>query len=91
MPTPAPIDPIRFSEPRAVKIREPENLSAMHSAVHGDMNVLVESQLEAEAILAAWRVIMQAAADKAQEILSAFHVANGGVPVGINPETGFPA
>jgi hypothetical protein len=50
-------------EPEAVK---------RHSAVHGDLNVLTETQLETKAILDAWRVIMQAAADKAEEILSAF-------------------
>lgn len=70
MPTPAPIGPIVFSEPRAQRIREPENLKEFHSVVHGDLNVKVESMREAEAIMAAWRVIMQKAADEAQAILS---------------------
>ena len=77
MPTPAPIDPIHFSEPRAVKIREPENLSAMHSAVHGDMNVLTQSMTETNAIIENWSLIMQAAADKAAEVLDVVRKPGG--------------
>ena len=79
MPTPAPIGPIVFSEPRAQRIREPENLKEFHSVVHGDMNVKVESMKEAEVIMAAWRVIMQKAADEAQLILGEFRKAQAAV------------
>lgn len=70
MSVPKPVGPIHFDEPRAVKVREPENLSSVHSAVYGAISIYVDTKMEADAILAAWRVIMQSAADKATEILA---------------------
>ena len=78
MPTPDPIGPIHFSEPRAVVVRDPKELSSTHAAVHGDMNVYTETVAEAQAIIAAWPVIMQKAADEAQAILSAMRNVNNG-------------
>ena len=70
MSVPDPIEPIHFDQPRAVKVREPDDVSSLHSAVSGRIHVYVETKTEADAILAAWRVIMQTAADKANEILT---------------------
>ena len=71
MSVPEPINPIHFDVPRAVKVREPEELQSIHSAVSGRIHVYVDTHTEAQAILSAWRVIIQAAADKANEILTA--------------------
>jgi hypothetical protein len=71
VPTPTPIEPIHFDQPRAVQVREPEDVSMIHSAISGRVHIYTETKTEADAILAAWRVIMQAAADKANEILRA--------------------
>jgi hypothetical protein len=67
--TPDPIGPISFSEPRAVQVRSPKKVSDIHSAVSGMVNIYTDTKIEAEAIIAAWPVIMQKAADQAQEIL----------------------
>ncbi len=71
MSTPTPINSLYYDEPRAAKIREPENLSTIHSVIHSGVSIMVDNQLEANAIIAAWRVIMQAAAEKADEVLVA--------------------
>lgn len=68
-PVPEPIEPIHFSEPRAVQVREPGNLASKHSTVMGTMHVYVDTKAEADAIIAAWREIMNAAAEYAQAIL----------------------
>jgi hypothetical protein len=66
---PTPIEPIHFDEPRAVQVRDPADSTSYHSAVHGGINVYVDTMMEAQGIIAAWPVIMQAAADKANEVL----------------------
>ena len=71
MSTPNPIGAVHFNEPRALRVREPEDTTQSHSAVHSGVSVYVDTQKEAHAIIAAWPVIMQAAADKVEEILSA--------------------
>lgn len=83
---PDPIEPIHFDQPRAVLVRgdlDKENLNndVKHSAVSGRMNVYVETQKESDAILAAWNIIMQSAADKANEILNAMRVSPPQEPV----------
>lgn len=69
MSVPDPIEPIHFSEPRAVQVRDPENLNSLHSAVNGNIFVYTETKLETDKILEKWAEIMQVAADKAQEFL----------------------
>lgn len=59
-----------FSEARAIRIREPEALESIHSAVHSAVHVLVDSHSEAEAVLSSWKEIMQAAADAAEEVIA---------------------
>lgn len=71
MAIPKPIGPVHYDQPRAVKVREPENLGAIHSAVHGAVAIYVESVTEAQAVMSAWPIIMQAAADKTVEVLGA--------------------
>jgi hypothetical protein len=71
MTTPSPIGPLRYNQPRGVRIVEPEHPEETHSAIFSGVHLLVNSQTEANAILSAYPVIMQATADKAQEILDA--------------------
>ena len=68
---PTPIEPIHFDEPRAVQVRDPAGSNTFHSAVNGGINVYVDTMIEAQGVIQAWPVIMQAAADKANEILAA--------------------
>ena len=71
MPVPNPIGPIHFDEPRAVQVREPEDVQQVHSAVYGAIAVYVDTKQEADAVISSWSVIMQCAADKATEIIAA--------------------
>lgn len=68
-PVPEPVEPIHFSEPRAVMVRDPKDLKSKHSAVHGSIAIYVDTKAEADVILAAWREIMTRAAEYAQAIL----------------------
>lgn len=72
MPTPAPIGSVYYNEPRAAKIREPEDLSQIHSAVGGMIHVTVDSLSEANYLLSDWAELMAAVNEKAQELLTAF-------------------
>lgn len=71
------IGPLQSDLPRAVMVREPENLQSIHSAVSARIHVLTDTKTETDAILASWPVIMQAAADKIEEILSALKAQSG--------------
>lgn len=71
MSVPDPIGPIHYSEPRAVQIRMPGNLTEIHSAVNGNVNVYADSMVECNAVLEQWPSIIQAAADRANQILDA--------------------
>lgn len=75
MSAPKPIGPLFYDQARAVKIREPENLGAIHSAVHSALNVTVDTKQEADAIIDNWPKIMEAAARIAQEILEGVRVS----------------
>lgn len=55
--------------PRAVKVREPENQEEPHSAIHGGINILTDSTLEARKIMAAWPEIANALSLKIEEVL----------------------
>ena len=79
MSIPDPIGPIYYDQPRAVKIagkyvHDTEHPELPHSAVHSAINVMTETQTETDALLAQWRDIMQAASDKAAEIIAATKV-----------------
>lgn len=69
MSVPKPIGVVHFDEPRALKVRNPENLSDIHSAVHSNIYVYTDSKVEADLLLQKWDEIMSAANAKAQEIL----------------------
>ncbi|AAN02116.1 helicase [Mycobacterium phage Barnyard] len=60
---------ILASEPRAVRVRMPEDQSSAHSAVHGSIDILTNSTLEARKIMAAWPEIANALALKVEEVL----------------------
>ncbi|AKU45360.1 hypothetical protein MADRUGA_70 [Mycobacterium phage Madruga] len=83
MSTPEPIGPVYFSEPRAVKIREPENLTAIHSAVHGELNIVTDSVLETKSIMENWSLIMQAVSEKVELILSEATPTSTNTPEGM--------
>lgn len=72
--TPAPLGPLHYDKPRSLKIREPEDLNTVHSVVHSGVSIVVETLTEAHGISDSWQIIMQAAADKAAEILAALRV-----------------
>jgi hypothetical protein len=57
------------NQPRAVRVREPETQDEPHSAIHAGINILVDSQLEAQRILKAWPEITDALASKITEVL----------------------
>jgi hypothetical protein len=52
-------------------VRDPEDSNKPHSAVHGAMAIYVDSITEGNAVIAAWPVIIQAAADRAREVIAA--------------------
>lgn len=58
MATPNPVGLIHFDEPRAVQVREPENLKSVHSAIHCGVNVYTETRLETEFLLQRWPELM---------------------------------
>lgn len=69
MPTPTPVGLIHFDEPRAVQVREPENLSAVHSAIHCGVNVYTDSKKETDYLLERWPEIMQELSDSIQQVI----------------------
>jgi hypothetical protein len=64
------IGPLHYSDPRAAQVREPEDLSTTHAAVHGEVAIYVDTRNQTHAILDRWSEIMQAASTKAQEIIA---------------------
>ena len=76
MGVPTPIEPVHFSEPRGVLVRESGNLSNVHSAVSGNINVYAENQNECNELISRWTEIMRVAADKATEILTEIRAAH---------------
>lgn len=67
--TPLPIGRIHYNPARAVQVREPENISLVHSAVSGTLNVYVDSHKEAHAVIAGWSEIIKAVSAKVEELL----------------------
>jgi hypothetical protein len=63
---------LQYSLPRAIQVREPETpvTSANPNAVHGDVAIHVDGLAQAHLVLDNWALIMQAAADRAAELLS---------------------
>ncbi len=60
---------LHYDAPRAVKVREPGNLETLHSAIHAPIFVYTDTMQQADIIMSKWPEIMQAAADKAGEVL----------------------
>lgn len=61
---------VRYNPARGVQVREEGNLDQMHSAVSGTIAVYTDSFGDTQKILTHWEEIMQAASNKAHEILS---------------------
>jgi hypothetical protein len=51
-------------------VREPGEVTNVHSAVSGNVAVYVDSLTESRAVIAAWDEIIEAANQKVKEILS---------------------
>ena len=77
MSAPPSIDLVHYGEPRAVLVREPENLNETHSAIYGGINIYTDTVLERQAILDNWQSIMEAVAVKAREIIDALNESEG--------------
>lgn len=58
-----------MSAPRAVMVREPEDQSKPHSAVHGAVDILTDTRVEAHKIMTAWPEIAETLSLKVEEIL----------------------
>jgi hypothetical protein len=69
MPTPTPVGRIHYDEPRGVLVRDPEEESGKHSAVHGGINVYVESISQATHIMNIWPMLMAELSDKIEHAL----------------------
>lgn len=69
MTLPDPIGAVHYSEPRGVIARDPKAEEGKHSAVSSQFLVYTDTLTEAQEIIKRWDEIMQAAADKAKEIL----------------------
>lgn len=67
---PDPVGPVHFSQARGVLVREPEGHDSHHSAVQSQFIVYTDTQKQTDALISRWTEIMQAAADKATEIIN---------------------
>lgn len=70
MPTPDPIGRIRFTEPRAVYVRESNDVENIHSAVHGTVAVYTDTYTQAQQLVSRWPELMTAINEKVEQILS---------------------
>lgn len=70
MPTPAPIGRVRFTEARAVQVREAGDVKAVHSAVYGTVAVYTDTLTETQSLIDNWNEVMQAVNQKIVEIIS---------------------
>lgn len=59
MPTPNPVGRVHFDEPRAVMVREPENLDSHHSAIHCGVNIYTDHKRQADYIMSQWPELME--------------------------------
>ena len=69
MSVPPPVGLVHYDEPRAVQVRNPENLKDIHSAVHGALAIYTDNKQETDALLERWSEIMAAADNEARRIL----------------------
>lgn len=59
MSIPDPISRVHYDQPRAVLIREPNDPSSKHSAVHSGINVYTNSKKEADYLMFKWPELME--------------------------------
>ena len=69
MSVPTPVGRVHYNQPRAVMVREPENLNSSHSAIYSPVHVYVDNKKEADAVLAAWPAIMKILDDALSNVI----------------------
>ena len=70
MTLPDPIGAVHYGEPRGVIARDPNADGGKHSAVSSQFLVYTDTLTQAQELIKRWPEVMQAADDKAQEILA---------------------
>lgn len=66
---PKPVGRIHFEQPRAVQVREPENLESIHSAMHCGLNVYTDNRKETEYLLLRWPELMASLSEEIESLL----------------------
>lgn len=66
---PEPIDRVHWTYPRAVQVRENNNIKEFHSAVYGTMAVYTESVIETQILLDNWEEIMSLVNQKIKQLI----------------------
>jgi hypothetical protein len=72
MPTPNPVGRIHYDQPRAVVVREPENLDKHHSAIHCGVNIYVDSLAQGKYLLDNWALIMADLSNSIEDVLDSY-------------------
>lgn len=72
MSVPDPVGRVHYDQPRAVVVREPENLDSHHSAIHCGVNVYVDSLNQGKFLLDNWNFVMEAISDRVESLLKDF-------------------
>lgn len=70
MPTPDMIGRVRYTEPRAVNVREPGQVADIHSAIHSTLAIYTDTFIETNYLLENWTEVMQAVSDAVNSVLS---------------------
>jgi len=66
---PSPIGRVHSDEPRAVQIRDPEDLDMIHSTVFAGVHIYVDNVLQRQAILDNWSALMTALSSRVDQII----------------------
>ena len=75
--TPKPIGRVHYDEPRAVQVRDPENLDDIHSAIHSGVNVYTDTVSETNYLMDNWAWVMKKADEEVERLLTGFRDAQG--------------
>jgi len=71
MSVPTPVGRVHYNQPRAVMVREPENLNSSHSAIYSPVHVYVDNKKETDTVLAAWPDLMKMLDNAIETLLTA--------------------
>lgn len=63
------IDKLRYTDPRAVQVREHDNVKNIRNAVYGTVAVYTESMVDTQVLIDNWEEIMNSTSAKINEIL----------------------